>query len=517
MKALLKNFYRALCGLLILAVAVSLVGCASDSGENSSGVPAEPKVVRINTTADPDSLDPWRSAASDTEAIFHNVFEGLCLYDSAGNIIPGLAESWEISEDGKTYTFHLRKDVTFHNGKKFTSADVLYSYNQLTGLSGGEPLTKKFSMVESIEAPDEATFVAHLSAPSAAFLSLTVMAVLPEGYEEQAVTPVGTGPFRFVEYTPSQRIVLEKNEDYYDKGEGDAPGRMAQVDRVEVYIMDDSAAVVSALRSGQLDIAAILDAEDAKVLEGEFDIYNSPQNMVQSLFLNHEVAPFDDARVRKAVSYAVNRQEIVDGVFGGYATALPSNFSPVMAAYYNSDLEGTYEYNVEQAKALLKEAGLENGFFMTITVPANYQKHIDTAQVIAQQLSAVGIDAKIELIEWASWLEDVYKNANYQSTIVGLSGKLDPDSVLGRYESTYASNFFHFANEEYDELITAARVELDQEKRAEEYKRCQEILTEEAAAVYLTDPNLIVACRKDLKGFTFYPVTFYDFSTLRYE
>ncbi len=513
MKAFLKKFYRALCGLLILAVAVSLVGCASDSGENSSGVPAEPKVVRINTTADPDSLDPWQSAASDTEAIFHNVFEGLCLYDSAGNIIPGLAESWEISEDGKTYTFHLRKDVTFHNGKKFTSADVLYSYNQLTGLSGGEPLTKKFSMIESIEAPDEATFVAHLSAPSAAFLSLTVMAVLPEGYEEQAVTPVGTGPFRFVEYTPSQRIVLEKNEDYYDKGEGDAPGRMAQVDRVEVYIMDDSAAVVSALRSGQLDIAAILDAEDAKVLEGEFDIYNSPQNMVQSLFLNHEVAPFDDARVRKAVSYAVNRQEIVDGVFGGYATALPSNFSPVMAAYYNSDLEGTYEYNVEQAKALLKEAGLENGFFMTITVPANYQKHIDTAQ----QLSAVGIDAKIELIEWASWLEDVYKNANYQSTIVGLSGKLDPDSVLGRYESTYASNFFHFANEEYDELITAARVELDQEKRAEEYKRCQEILTEEAAAVYLTDPNLIVACRKDLKGFTFYPVTFYDFSTLRYE
>ncbi len=239
--------------------------------------------------------------------------------------------------------------------------------------------------------------------------------------------------------------------------------------------------------------------------------------MVQSLFLNHEVAPFDDVRVRKAVSYAINRQEVVDGVFGGYATALPSNFSPVMGAYYNSELEGAYEYNVEQAKALLKEAGLENGFFMSITVPANYQKHIDTAQVIAQQLSAVGIDAKIELIEWASWLEDVYKNANYQSTIVGLSGKLDPDSVLGRYESTYASNFFHFANEEYDELITTARVELDQEKRVEEYKRCQEILTEEAAAVYLTDPNLIVACRKELKGFTFYPVTFYDFSTLYYE
>lgn len=516
MKKSVAFLQKLTCFLLAMALGVSLAGCAS-SGGNGSQADNEPKTVRINISADPDSLDPWQSSATDTEAIFHNVFEGLCLYDTAGNIIPGLAESWDISEDGKTYTFHLRQDVTFHNGKKLTSADVLYSYNKLTGLGGEEALTGKFEMIKSLEAPDEYTFVAHLSAPSAAFLSLAIVAVLPEGYEEQATKPVGTGPFRFAEYTPSQRIVLEKNEDYYDKGEGDAPGRMAKVDRVEIYIMDDIAAVVSALRSGQLDIAAVINAEDAQVLESEFDIYNSPQNMVQSLFLNLESEPFDDVRVRQAVSYAIDQDEIVSGVFGGYATRLPSNFSPVMAAYYNSGLEGTYDHNVEKAKELLKEAGYEDGFSMTITVPANYQKHIDTAQVITQQLAAVNIEAKIELIEWATWLEDVYKNAKYQTTIVGLSGKLDPDSVLGRYESDYRSNFFHFADEEYDRLIEAARVELDDGKRAEEYKRCQEILTEQAAAVYLTDPNLIVACRKDLKGFTFYPVTFYDFSTLYYE
>ena len=506
-------FQRLVCILLVLALAlslgISLAGCESPNGQGDQ------KTVRINISADPDSLDPWLSSATDTEAIFHNVFEGLCLYDTDGKIVPGLAESWDISGDGLSYTFHLRQDVVFHNGQKMTSSDVLYSYNKLTGLGGGEPLTSKFSMIESLEAPDDYTFVVHVNAPSAAFLSLAIVAVLPEGYEEQETKPVGAGPFRFAEYTPSQRVVLEKYEDYYGKNE--TPSRMPQVDRVEIYIMDDLAAVVAALRSGQLDIAAMLNAEDAPVLEAEFDIYNSPQNMVQSLFVNLESEPFDDVRVRQAVCYAIDQNEIVNGVFDGYATPLPSNFSPVMGAFYNSDLEGAYAHDTEKAKELLKEAGYENGFSMTITVPANYQAHIDTAQVLAQQLAAVGIDAEIKLIEWATWLEDVYQNAKFQTTVVGLSGKLDPDSVLGRYESTYRSNFFHFADEEYDELIAAARVELDDAKRAEDYRRCQEILTEQAAAVYLTDPNLIVACRKDLKGYAFYPVTFYDFSTLYYE
>ncbi len=511
MKLSKKKLFSVLSLVLSLVLVLSLAGC-SGTTKTADGQ----KVVRINITSEPDNLDPWLSSASDTEAIFHNVFEGLCLYDSEGNIIPGLAESWEISEDGKTYTFHLRQDVTFHNGQKLTSADVLYSYNSLTGLDGGEPLTGKFQMVESMEAPDDHTFIAHLKEPSASFLSLAIVAVLPEGYEEQATHPVGTGPFRFVEYVPSQKVVLEKNPDFYDKDNSE--GRMPKVDRVEVYIMSDIAAIVSALRSGQLDIACVINAEDAKALEGEgFTIYNSPQNMVQALFLNHSVKPFDDLKVRQALSCAIDKKELISGVFGGYATELSTNFSPVMGAYYNEQTEGTYEKDLDKAKSLLAEAGYENGFEMTITVPANYQKHIDSAQVISQQLAAIGVTAKIETIEWGTWLEQVYQGADYETTIVGLSGKLDPDAILGRYESGYSSNFFRFSNEEYDGLISAARTETDNTKRAEEYRRCQEILTEEAAAVYLTDPNLIAACRSDLKGFTFYPVTFYDFSKLYYE
>lgn len=510
----MKNFTGlkrlAAAGLALILLLAVFAGC--DSGNGTSG---EQKTVRINISAEPDNLDPWVSAASDTEAIFRNVFEGLTGFNEKGEIVPALASGWALDESGKVYTFTLRDDVTFHNGKPMTSADVLYTYNSLTGLGGGEPLTDKLQMIEKLEAPDEHTFVVTLSAPSPAFLPLTIVEVLPEGYEEQNTHPIGTGPFTFVEYTPSQKVVLEKNPDYYAK---DPNGNdLVNIDRVEIYVMDDSAAVVSALRSGQLDVATMLDAADAEVLEEEFDIYNSPQNMVQALFMNNKAAPFDDVRVRQAVCYAIDRQDLIDSVFSGFATPVYSNFSPAMGAYYNETLEGSYDHDPDRARELLKEAGYEDGFTATLRVPAVYQAHVDTAQVLKQQLAEVGITLNIEPMEQATWLDEVYSNANYETTITALTGKLDPDAVLGRYESTYSRNFFQYANEEYDSLIEQARVEPDDGKRVEEYRRCQEILTEDAAAAFLTDPNLIVACRKDLKGFTFYPVTFYDFTKLKYE
>lgn len=523
---------------LVLALALMLTafaGCGSNSGSSASGssttstsstgeasdssastesqtseASGEETVVRMNIGSEPDSLDPWQSAASDTDAIFHNVFEGLCLYDENGEIIPGLAESWDISDDGLTYTFHLRQGVKFHNGADFTSADVVYTYNNLAGMNGEKAVSSKFDNVESFEAPDDYTFVIHLKEPSAGFLSLNIIAVLPEGYEDQATAPVGTGPFKFVEYTPSQRVVLEKNDDYYDED------RMAKVDRVEFYIMSDSAAVVSALQSGQLDIASI-GADDASVLEGQFDIYNSPQNMVQIFALNNEVEPFNNLEVRQAINYCIDKDQIINSVFGGYGTKLYTNFSPVMGVYYNKDVKGTYDTDVAKAKELMEQAGYADGFSFTVKVPANYQAHIDTAQIIAQQLQQINITVNIETVEWATWLEDVYTNANYEGTIIGLTGKLDPDAVLGRFKTTYEKNFFNFSNSEYDELITSALTEQDEQVRIDDYKRCQEILAEQAAAVFICDPNLVVACRKDLKGYTFYPVTFHDMSKLYYE
>lgn len=521
---------RILSLVLALTLLVStFAGCGGNNGSSASGgdssasqtetsqtetsqtsTEGQETVVRMNIGSEPDSLDPWQSAASDTEAIMHNVFEGLCLYNEKGEIIPGLAESWDISEDGLTYTFHLRQGVKFHNGDDFDSADVLYSYDNFAGLDGNEAVSSDYEIVDSVEAPDAYTFVVHLSEPSAAFLSVNIDAILPEGYADQATHPVGTGPFQFVEYTPSQRIVLEKNPNYYDED------RAAKIDRAEIYIMTDTAAVVSALQSGQLDLASV-NADDAAVLESQFDIYNSPQNMVQIFALNNSFEPFTKKEVRQAINYCVDKDMIIDSVFGGYGTKLYTNFSPVMATYYNSDLEGSYDTDVAKAQELMNQAGYADGFEFTCKVPANYQAHVDTAQIIAQQLQQIGITMNIETVEWATWLEDVYTNANYEGTIIGLTGKLDPDDVLGRFVSDYARNFYKYQNAEYDQLIADSVTELDEAKRIENYKRCQEILTEDAVGVYICDPNLVVASRKDLKGYTFYPVTFHDLSKLYYE
>ena len=498
---------------LVLAIVLSLASFTACKGEDSSqqsSTVTTPTVVRTNVGSEPDSLDPWQSAATDTDAIFHNVFEGLLLYNEKGALIPGLAESYVVSDDGLVYTFSLRKDVKFHNGKPMTSKDVLYTYESLAGMNGEKAVSSKFEAVDSIEAPDDYTFVIKLKHQSSAFLTLNIIAVLPEGYADQATKPVGTGPFKFVEYTPGQRVVLEKNQEYYDKD------RAAKIDRAEIYIMSDASAVISALQSGQLDYAGV-SAENADLLKDDFTIYNAPQNMVQIFALNNSVAPFDNIKVRQAINYVVDKQEIIKGAWGSFGTQLYSNFSPVMGVYYNDQLTDMYTVNIEKAKALMKEAGYEKGFNMTIRVPSNYANHIATAQILAQQLAQIGITVKIETIEWAAWLDEVYSQAKYEGTVIGLTGKLDPNDVLARYTTTYAKNFFKFSDAKYDELIEKAAVETDDTKRVEMYKECQKILAEQAAAVYICDPNSTIACRKDLLGYTSYPVGFMDFSKLYYE
>ena len=490
-----------------LALTMSMAVTAMPFGVSAEET--DKTVVRINMESEPDHLDPWLSAASDTEAVFHNVFEGLVLFDETGALIPGLAESWDISDDGLTYTFHLRDDVTFHNGKAFSAEDVVYTYESLSGLGGEEALSSKFKNLTSVEAVDDYTVTMTLAEADAAFLQYTRVAVLPKGYEDQSSAPVGTGPFVFEKYVPGQMVVLEKNEDYYDES------RMPKIDEAQIYIMGDDSAVLTALQSGQLD-AGIVYADSADYLTGDFTVNSSPQNMVQLFALNNSATPFDDVRVRQAFEYAVNKDQIIDGVFAGYATELYSNFSPVMSYFYNDELEDVYTYDVDKAKELMAEAGYEDGFDITITVPSNYQKHIDTAQVIAQQLKQINVNATIEPVEWGQWLEQVYTNADYQTTVVGLTGKLDPNDILGRYVSDYAKNFMKYNNPDYDKLIEEAKTASDEE-RVELFKECQKMLTDDAAAVWICDPNAIAVTRSDLKGYTFYPVSFIDLSKLYYE
>lgn len=510
---MLNKYFRLIVILVCLTFIAAVSGCAAP--DNSSGKPAastEKKqqggIIRIAIGSEPDSLDPWLSAASDTQAIMDNVFEGLLGFNEEGQLIPALAEKYEISSDGLKYTFTLRKGVKFHNGSPMTAADVKYSYDKFAGQGGEKATAAKFSKLLKIEIPDESTIIFTLKGKDSSFLAACVTPVLPRNYSDQGNHPVGTGPFKFVEYVPGQKVVLEKNNDYYD------PKRTATVDKVEFRIMTDASAVLMALKAGELDMAEIR-AEDAPVLKNDFTILEAPQNMVQLLALNNTRKPFDNLKVRQALNYAIDKDAIINAVAGGYGTKLASNMSPIMSEYFQDGLD-MYPTDIAKAKQLLKEAGYENGFSTTVTVPANYKFHVDTAQVIADQLAKIGVKLTIKQVEWGQWLEQVWNNADYDSTIIGLTGKLDPHEVLVRYDSSYPRNFYHFSNVRYDSLINEASTETNEATRVNLYKECQKILAEQAVAVYIMDPSLIVACKKNLKGFKFYPVRFFDISSMYY-
>ena len=236
-------------------------------------------------------------------------------------------------------------------------------------------------------------------------------------------------------------------------------------------------------------------------------------NLVQAMYLNNAYGPLADVRVRQALCYGVDRQKILDLVNDGMGSVLGSSMYPAFGKYYN-DLSGFYTQDVEKAKALLAEAGYPDGFELTITVPGNYQIHVDTAQVIAEQLKAIGVKCTIQTVEWSAWLENVYKNRDYQATVVGFdtSAAMTAQSLLARFQSESGKNVCNFTSPEYDAAYAKALAETTEDAQIQDYKDCQRILAEQAAAVYVQDPCDLVGMRQDLDGYTFYPIYVMDLS-----
>lgn len=489
--------------LFLILSAILLSSCAKKQAASDT--------VKINISSEPDSLNPWQSAAADTKSVFFNVFEGLLKLSPDGSLAPAIAEGYTVSDDNVTYTFNIRKNVVFHNGKKLTTKDILYSYNAFTGLNGAKPVSSNFKSVKSFSAPDDYTFIVNLSKPDASFLAATADAILPEGYNDQETKPIGTGPYKFVSYVPGQKMVFARNSDYYDNN------HMAKIENVEVYTMTDSSSVISAIRSGQLDIAYFIYGDDAKLLEKNFNIFSAAQNMIQIFGLNNDYEPLKNILVRQAINYAVNKKDIIDGVWAGYADELYTNFSPALKLYYNDTLKDIYSFDIEKAKSLMERAGYKDGFELTITVPSNYEPHVQAAEILVSQLEKINIKAKLEMIEWGTWLDRVYTKAQYESTVIAFEGKAEPNDILARYSSDNKRDFIRFNNTEFNSLLVQAKTETNLEKRIDFYKKCQQIMTENAASVFICDPNLIVATKKNLFGYTFYPTSLIDFSKWYYK
>lgn len=502
--------------LAAAALASSLCGCngttnqggASSDGTTDSSGTAHGNEITVGISQDLDnSLDPYVSTAAGTREVMFNVFEGLVKPDSEGNFVEAVASKVEISGDGLVYSFTLRDGVVFHNGADCTMDDVLYSFETCAATSVYSNVVAALSAI--VDTSVEGNVVSFtLSEPSSDFLSaVSSVYILPKDYADQATSPVGTGPFKFVSRSVQENFILERHEAYY--------GEAAKLDRVTYKIYEDSTALFNALDGGALDLVAHLTMDQVNNLSNGYTVLEGTMNLVQAIYLNNAVAPFDNELVRQALCYAVDVDAMLNLTADGHGTKVGSSMYPAFGKYFDASLADAYPRDVEKAKALLAQAGYPNGFSFTIKVPSNYQPHVDTAVVLVEQLKQVGIDAKIQLIDWNTWLEEVYAGRNFEATVVGFDASiLSPTALLARWVSGSSKNMIGFSNAEYDAAYAQALATVDDAAQTKLFKRCLEILSESAANVYLQDLADFVAVNPRLEGFEFYPLYVIDMSKL---
>lgn len=503
--------------LALVMVGAVLPGCGDGSkdpgGQGNNGKTGEPVkggeiTVGIAQDLD-DSLDPHQTVAAGTREVLFNIFEGLVKPNSDGEMIPAVAEKYTLSEDGTTYTFTLREGVKFHNGQTVTAEDVVYSINRCAAVPEGQekPLVAAFSAVKSVEALDEKTVAVTIAQRDLEFISYMTAAIIPADYENQDTAPVGTGPFRFVSRTPQQDFVMERFEDYW--------GAPAWLDKVTYKICENADALVMNLNGGSIDLCAHLTSAQASQLNQNFQVLEGTMNLVQAIYLNNQAKPFDNQMVRQALCYAIDRQGIMDMVADGHGTAVGSSIYPAFAKYFLPELVDKYPHDVAKAKELLAQAGYPDGFDMTISVPNNYQPHMDTAEVVAEQLREAGINVTIQPVEWSTWLDTIYNGRQFQATVVGVdAANMTARAMLERFTSDYGKNFINYNNPAYDALFQQAINAQDEATQTDLYKQMEAMLADTAANVYIQDLCDLVAMRQDLGGLKFYPIYVLDLSTV---
>jgi len=514
---------QLLSGVMALLLSASLCACggsktaegtseaagesseAETSNTLSEGTPVPGGSVVYGMTQDLASLDPHVDTDAGTRDVVFNLYEGLVKPTSDGGFIPAVASDYIISDDAKTYTFTLRDGITFHDGTPVTIEDVKYSIDRYAEIQGESSAFS--SLVDSVEVQDDKTLVVNLKESYSEFLPMMTIAIIPQSNEDPAGNPIGTGPFKYVSYTPGQNLELEKYDGYWQEG-------VPSLDSVEFKFIADVDTAFVELQAGTIDILKYLTSAQAETLGDDYNIVQGSMNLVHAMYLNSAYEPLSKTEVRQALCYAVDRDAINNFIFGGKSHIIGSHMIPAMSKYYEPEAETVYSYDPEKAKELLADAGYADGFDLEITVPSSYSQHVDSAQIIADELSQVGVNVTLNQVEWSTWLQDVYKGGNFQATVIGFDGTLAPSDWLKKYVTDDAKNFMHYSNTEYDDVFNTAYTTVDDDVKVENYKKAQMILAEDAAAVYIEDPANLVAVSKKFGGYTFYPTAAEDMSLL---
>ncbi len=457
----------------------------------TTGVLAQRTDVTIGMQLEPPNLDPTAGAAAAIdEVVYANVFEGLTRVAPDGSVLPALAESWETSDDGLVYTFHLRTGVTFHDGTTFDAADVKFSLDRARADDSTNAQKGLFATIASVEVVDPATVEVTLNRPVGDFLFDMswgdAAIVAPETAADNATRPVGTGPFQFSDWVQGDRVELVRYPDYW--------GPPVRLDKATFKFVADPTAAFAAVKAGDIDAFPVFPAPENLAefkSDPRFTVSVGSTEGETILAMNNGREPLNQLKVRQAISHAIDRRAIIDGAMFGYGTPIGTHFAPHNPAYL--DLTATYPYDPVKAKQMLVEAGYPNGFTATLKLPPpSYARR--GGEIVAQQLRDIGIDVKIVNVEWAQWLSEVFKEKNYDFTIVSHTEPLDID-IYARddYYFDYHSDTFKAIMDELDNTTDpSARTKLLQE--------AQRRIAADAVNVFLFELAKTGVWNAELKG-----------------
>jgi peptide/nickel transport system substrate-binding protein len=451
--------------MLVLAGALSLAPCARGAQRAIIGTQLEPPI--LDPTANP--------AAAISEVLYGNVYEGLVQFAADGSVLPKLALSWDVSSDGLAYVFHLRSGVRFHDGSAFDAAAAQFSLNRIIAAGSVNPQRSRLRAIRAVEAVDPKTLKLLLSQRSGGLLQSlafgSAVMVSPQSAQNNALQPVGTGPFRFLRWRRGDSITLERNLDYQ--------GTQPQLDQVTFKFIADPTAAFAALMAGDVDAFSNYPAPESFAqfaADPRFAVFNGTTEMETVLGLNERIAPLSNVLVRRAISYALDRHAIIDGAMYGYGTPIGSHFPPHNPAYL--DLTGVYPHDVAKARALLAEAGYPDGFSMTLKLPPpSYARR--SGEIVASQLAQIGIRVRIENLEWAQWLDQVYTRHDFDMSIVGHAEPLDYD-IYARDDY-----YFGYSNPEFKALIAALDDSVEPSRRTDLLQQIQRKLSLDAVNGFL--------------------------------
>lgn len=520
MKMAMRRFYYS---VILIWMILALAACdKSPQAENvrpkGDKPPAFGDILVRGDIGDASNLIPLLASDSASHAVAGMVFNGLVKYDKNMNVVGDLAESWDITQNGLVITFHLRKGVKWHDAKPFTSADVLYTYQVTTDPKTPTAYAGDFLKIKKAEALDDYTFRVTYDKPFAPALISWASAILPKhllagkDITKSPLTrhPIGTGPYKFKEWVAGQKIVLVANDDYFE-GRPYIDGRITR-------IIPDTATMFLELRAQNIGMMGLTPLQytrqtDNNLFKENFNKYRYLSFAYTYLGYNLKNPLFTDKRVRQAISYAINKNEIVSGVLLGLGK--PATGPYKHGTWAHNDKVKTYNYDPAKARELLKQAGLTDTnndgvlekdgkpFEFEILTNQGNETRQKCAEIIQRQLKEVGIIVKIRIVEWSAFVTNFINKRRFDAVILGWTIPLDPDAYDVWHSSKTAAeelNFISYKNPEVDDMLEKGRSTFNQDERKKYYDRFQEILAEDQPYTFLYVPEDLIIISSRFRG-----------------